>query len=108
MVSCLFPLQSLAANFKLDKTRVVLDESSRRDEIRIYNDSDILQSFKVTLIEMEMNEQGALVTVNKYANSAKPFLRVGPRISRDVKPHTFQKVRIIKKKTLQLVSTVLI
>ncbi|UAA39857.1 hypothetical protein KIH87_05750 [Paraneptunicella aestuarii] len=88
-----------AANFKLDKTRVVLDETTSRDEIRIYNDSDVLQSFKVSLIEMEMNEEGSLIEVESYAKSAKPYLRIGPRISRDVKPHTFQKVRIIKKES---------
>lgn len=88
-----------ANNFKLDKTRIVLDEDTRRDEIRIYNESDGLQSFKVSLIEMEMNEEGSLVQVEKYENSAQPYLRIGPRVSRDVKPHSFQKVRIIKKKT---------
>lgn len=86
-----------AANFKLDKTRIVLDESTRRDEIRIYNDSDILQSFKVSLIEMQMTEDGSLVEVESYEKSAEPYLRIGPRISRDVPPYSFQKVRIIKK-----------
>lgn len=88
-----------ASNFKLDKTRIVLDEETRRDEIRIYNESDGLQSFKVSLIEMKMNEEGSLVEVKDYEKSAKPYLRIGPRVSRDVKPHSFQKVRIIKKKT---------
>lgn len=98
-IALVLPTKVYAANFKLDKTRIVLDDSTRRDEIRIYNEADILQSFKVTLIEMEMNEEGSLVPVDSYEKSAQPYLRVGPRISRDVKPYTFQKVRIIKKKT---------
>lgn len=86
-----------ATNFKLDKTRIVMDEDTKREEIRIYNDADFLQSFKVSLVEMKMNEEGALIRVDSYEHSAKPFLRVGPRISRDVKPYSFQKVRIVKK-----------
>ena len=88
-----------AGNFKLDKTRIVLDEENRRDEIRIYNESDTLQSYRVSLIEMQMNEEGSLVEVEEYDRSAQPYLRIGPRISRDVKPHSFQKVRIIKSKS---------
>ncbi|MCY7293833.1 fimbria/pilus periplasmic chaperone [Alteromonas sp. a30] len=95
----LFTLQASAGNFKLDKTRIVLDEEVRRDEIRIYNESDTLQSYRVSLIEMKMNAEGSLVEVEEYERSAQPYLRIGPRISRDVKPHSFQKVRIIKRKT---------
>ena len=89
----------MAANFKLDKTRIVFDEETRRDEIKIYNESNILQSYKVSIIEMEMTEEGSLVEIESSQSSAAPFLRVGPRVSRDVKPYTFQKVRIIKKKS---------
>lgn len=74
-----------------------MDRTTKREEIRIYNDADFLQSFKVSLIEMKMNEQGALERVASYDRSAKPYLRVGPRISRDVMPYSFQKVRIVKR-----------
>lgn len=92
-----FSPQISATNFKLDKTRIVMDESTKREEIRIYNEADFLQSFKVSLVEMKMNEAGALERVESYENSAKPYLRIGPRISRDVKPYSFQKVRIVRK-----------
>lgn len=90
-------LPGFTTNFKLDKTRIVMDETTKREEIRIYNEADFLQSFKVSLIEMKMNDEGALQRVESYEHSAQPYLRIGPRISRDVKPYSFQKVRIIKR-----------
>ncbi|CAM3933482.1 hypothetical protein PSBY109024_00170 [Pseudoalteromonas byunsanensis] len=86
-----------AASFKLDKTRIVFEQDDRRQEFRIYNDSDRLQSFRVMLTEMQMHEAGHLEAVDEYALSAKDYLRIGPRVARDIPPQSFARIRIIKK-----------
>lgn len=91
---------SVANTFKLDRNRVVLEQDDRRGEIRIYNTSDIVQSFKVSLIDMVMTPEGALKFVDEYEFSAKPFLRVGPRVAKDVLPNQYQKIRLVKKSKL--------
>ncbi|MCO7197685.1 hypothetical protein [Pseudoalteromonas sp. OANN1] len=92
-----FALQVESASFKLDKTRVVFEKNDRRAEFRIYNDSDKLQSFRVNLTEMQMHEAGHLEMVDEYPLSAKEFLRIGPRIARDIPPKSFARIRLIKK-----------
>ncbi|MFT2111706.1 hypothetical protein [Marinomonas sp. 2405UD68-3] len=88
---------SNANDFKLDKTRISFDEKDRRQEFRIYNDSNELQSFRVTLTEMKMHKAGHLESVVDYPLSAKKYLRVGPRISRNIPAKSFAKIRLIKK-----------
>ncbi|WP_440056603.1 hypothetical protein ACSLBF_21070 (plasmid) [Pseudoalteromonas sp. T1lg65] len=96
-VLMLFSLQTHATNFKLDKTRLVFEKSDRRQEFKIYNDSEKLQSFRVTLTEMTMDLNGNLEPADEYALSAKEYLRVGPRVVRDVPPKGFARIRLIKK-----------
>ncbi|TMP28125.1 hypothetical protein CWB99_01450 [Pseudoalteromonas rubra] len=89
--------QAWASTFKLDRHRVVLDQETRRGELRIYNTSDSLQSYRVSLIDMEMDATGSLKIADQYQFSAKPYLRVGPRVAKDVLPKQFQKIRLMKK-----------
>lgn len=86
-----------AAKFKLDKTRIIFEQDERRKEFRIYNDSNQLQSFRVTLTEMKMHDAGHLEGVEEYKFSAKNYLRIGPRIVRDIPPNNFARIRLIKK-----------
>ncbi|WP_155946182.1 hypothetical protein [Pseudoalteromonas rubra] len=92
-----FVSQAWATTFKLDRHRVVLDQDMRRGELRIYNTSDSLQSYRISLIDMQMDKEGILKFAQQYEFSAKPYLRVGPRVAKDVLPKQFQKVRLMKK-----------
>jgi len=93
-------LMANANTFKLDRNRVVLEQDVRRGEVRIYNTSDVVQSFKVTLIDMIMTPEGGLRVVDDYDYSAKQFLRVGPRVAKDVLPNQYQKIRLVKKNSI--------
>ncbi|MCF6435629.1 hypothetical protein [Pseudoalteromonas sp. MMG022] len=86
-----------ANNFKLNKSRIVFEQDDRRAELKIYNESNRLQSYRILLTEMEMNQEGNLVPVEEYTYSAKEYLRVGPRIVRDIPPNSFARIKLIKK-----------
>lgn len=89
-------LLSLTANaeFNLDKYRVVLDDSERRTDLKVYNTSDDFNSIRVQVVDMQMNENGEIVPAEDYAYSAKKMVRIGPRMAKNITPHTYQKFRV--------------
>lgn len=86
--------QSVQAEFSLDKYRITLNEKQKHSDLRLYNISDKFSSFRVQVIDMKMDEDGVLTAADKFAYSAKQLLRVGPRLSRNVTPNSYQKIRI--------------
>ena len=88
-------LSTLAqAEFTLDKYRVVLASGERSIDLRIFNTGEDYSSYRVQLLDMQMDEEGQLSPVEDYAYSAKQLVRIGPRMSKNLTPHTYQKVRI--------------
>ena len=82
------------AQFSLDKYRIVLDDSQRRTDLRLINNSDDFGSYRVQLVDMEMDENGQLKPTESYEYSAKQLVRVGPRLSKNVSPNAYQKLRV--------------
>ncbi|PCK07449.1 MAG: hypothetical protein COA42_14205 [Alteromonadaceae bacterium] len=92
----LFSSHSLS-QMSLDKRRILFSDGDRRDEISAMNISSEFQSFRISITDMEMTENGRLKTADNYAFSAREFIRVGPRLGKNVPPGSAQKFRVLKR-----------
>lgn len=91
---CSLVTPSAFAEFQLDKYRLNLGDSARKSDLRIFNTGKEFSSYRVVLMDMEMNEDGQLNPVEDYKWSAKQMVRVGPRLSKNITPKAFQVVRV--------------
>lgn len=80
----------------LSSRRIMLDDSSRSGEVLLVNPSDKPVSYKVTLIEMQMDESGKLARLpvgTTSERSLKPLLKFAPQ-QVTVGAHGAQKIRV--------------
>ncbi len=82
------------AEFQLDKYRVNLSDSTRKSDLRVFNTGKEFSSYRVVLMDMEMDENGQLNPVEDYQWSAKQMVRVGPRLAKNITPNAYQIVRV--------------
>lgn len=86
--------QPALAEFKLDKYRLNLGDSARKTDLRIFNTGKEFSSYRVVLMDMEMDQEGQLNPVDNYQWSAKKMVRVGPRLAKNITPNAYQIVRV--------------
>lgn len=86
------------AQISLDKTRLLLTEKNVREQLNALNATPEFQSYRVSFVDMKMDEQGQLVVAENFSRSAKPFLRIGPRIGKNIPPSNTQKFRVMLRK----------
>ncbi len=98
----LVPTTVFAADFSLDKYRILLDEKNRRDQVSLLNESFEMKDFRLKLVDFAMNNEGKLIPAKAFALSAKPYLRIGPKLAKQVPSYTPQKFKIkVKGKKLK-------
>ena len=95
----LFPLLASASTLSVSKPRILLDGKHNKDEFRIFNPTTEFQTYRVEFVDMEMDEEGNIKQVESYANSAKSFLRVGPRMGKNIGPEQFQSFRVMLRRS---------
>lgn len=86
-----------ASTLSVSEPRIVMSEKQKRAEFQIFNTADHVQSLKISLIDKVMNEKGEIKTVEFADSSAKDYLRVGPRVGKNINPKAFQSFRIRAK-----------
>jgi P pilus assembly chaperone PapD len=82
------------AEFSLDKYRIVLTDNERRTDLLLQNVTGQFGNYRVTLVDLQMNNEGLLEPVENFKYSAKRLLRASPRMAKNVTPHSYQKIRI--------------
>lgn len=93
---------SAASNLSVDKPRIILDSKKSRDQFRIFNPTSEFQTYRVSVINMQMDENGNINEVEAFDDSAKDFLRVGPRMGKNIAPSQYQNFRVmLKRKNLK-------
>lgn len=91
-----------ASNLSVDKPRIILDSKKSRDQFRIFNPTAEFQTYRVSVINMQMDENGNINEVEAFDDSAKDFLRVGPRMGKNIAPSQYQNFRVmLKRKNLK-------
>lgn len=88
---------SFASTLSVNEPRIVLTDKNKKGEFKVYNTSNEMQSFRVTLVDKAMDTLGNIKTVETSPTSAINFLRVGPRMGKNIAPKQFQKFRIRAK-----------
>lgn len=89
---------SAASNLSVDKPRIILDGKKSRDQFRIFNPTAEFQTYRVSVINMQMDENGNINEVEAFDSSAKDFLRVGPRMGKNIAPSQYQNFRVMLKR----------
>ena len=94
----LLPSLPQASNMSLNKHRILLDETTRRDDLLVFNPSSDFQSYRVSVEDFIMDDKGQLHRTKAFDASAKALLRVGPRLGRNIAPNQSQKFRVMLRK----------
>jgi len=72
-------LAQMPGDLVVTPTRVVLDDKSRSGDITLVNRSSQTVRYRLSLIDMEMSEDGMLIRTQSDENSAASILRLSPR-----------------------------
>ena len=82
----------------LDKNRIMLDEKHKREVFRVFNPTSDYQTYRISIIDMAMDEKGTLKEVEQADHSARSFFRVGPRMGRNIPPNISQIFKVMLRK----------
>ncbi|NQZ10566.1 MAG: hypothetical protein HRT35_25725 [Algicola sp.] len=96
-VAATLPIKTFAGTLSVNKPRILMTDKHKRAEFKVFNTSAQVQTLRVSLIEKQMDEMGDIKTVEVSATSAAGFLRVGPRVGKNIGPKDFQKFRVRAK-----------
>lgn len=88
---------SFAGTLSVNVPRIVISDKTRTGEFKVYNTYDEVQSFRISLIDKQMDSEGNIKTVASSPTSAAKLLRVGPRMGKSIAPKDFQKFRLRAK-----------
>ncbi|MCJ8271761.1 MAG: hypothetical protein MJK04_20470 [Psychrosphaera sp.] len=91
------PTKAFAGTLSVNKPRILMTDKNKRAEFKVFNTSAQVQTLRVSLIEKQMNEMGDIKTVEVSLTSAADFLRIGPRVGKNIGPKDFQKFRVRAK-----------
>ncbi|WP_028865528.1 hypothetical protein [Psychromonas aquimarina] len=86
-----------SASLSVKEPRIVLTDKNKKGEFKVYNTSDKTLSFRVSLIEKQMDGKGNIKTVSTSLTSAGDYVRVGPRMGKNIAPKDYQKFRLRAK-----------
>lgn len=95
LIALILPVTAQAANMTLSKHRILLDSKNKRDDLMVFNPSEDFQSYRVTVEDFAMSSEGKLLRTADFTASAQSFLRVGPRLGRNIAPNNSQKFRVM-------------
>lgn len=92
------------AEIMLLPTRVVMEKDAKSAIVQLKNTGGATGQFSVSLVDMEMKEDGSVVTLDESAPgpySAIPYLHISPK-SITIRPGESQTVRILQKRNVTL------
>ena len=98
LLACLLPVISQANTLSVNKPRIMLDAKHNRDEFRIFNPTKEFQTYRLGIIDMQMDELGNINEVESLEHSARQLLRVGPRMGKNIAPDLYQSFRVMLKR----------
>ncbi len=93
----LMPVTATAGTLSVSEPRILMTSDNKRDEFKVFNTSSEIQTLRISLIDKQMDESGGIKTVENSASSAADYLRVGPRVGKNINPKGFQKFRVRAK-----------
>ncbi len=96
-VAAQMPTKAFAGTLSVNKPRILMTDKNKRAEFKVFNTSAQVQTLRVSLIDKQMDELGGIKTVEVSPTSAADFLRVGPRVGKNIGPKDFQKFRVRAK-----------
>lgn len=86
-----------AGTMSVSEQRIMITDKSKRSEFKVYNTSPEVQSIRVSLIEKAMDENGGVKTIESTTTSAAGYIRIGPRVGKNIAPKDFQTFRLRAK-----------
>ena len=86
-----------AGTMSVDVQRLIITDNNKRSEFKVFNTSAEVQSIRVSFIEKIMDENGGVKNVEFSPTSAADYIRIGPRIGKNLGPKDFQKFRLRAK-----------
>ncbi|MFT4929113.1 MAG: P pilus assembly chaperone PapD [Phenylobacterium sp.] len=96
-LATVMPIMTMAGTLSVNKPRILMTDKNKRAEFKVFNTSPDIQTLRISLIDKQMDEQGEIITVEGSQTSASDFLRVGPRVGKNIDPKGFQKFRVRAK-----------
>jgi hypothetical protein len=79
LTACAKALCQKPGDLVITPTRVLLDDKTRSGDIMLVNRGSQTIRYRLTLVDMQMSEEGAMKRVASSENSAVPILRLSPR-----------------------------